>query len=259
MFALLVDDHALLREGLALLMRQRFAQVTLCEASSLAEAFECLAAHPAIELVLLDLGLRDSQGLQGLARMRRTAPQARVVVLSADTRRETVSAAMRAGASGFIPKTARGGVVEIALQMVMNGQIYLPADLLQPGDQEADDLIGAVATGARSASGGVLAAGGLAPGQSGGEPRLACVSPAAALALTRQLGLAPRQGDVLRLMLEGLSNKAIGRELDLAESTVKSHTIAIFRRLNVAGRAEAMVQAAQLGLYDSGWQRTQPA
>jgi ATP/maltotriose-dependent transcriptional regulator MalT len=97
------------------------------------------------------------------------------------------------------------------------------------------------------------------PGLVGTEPRLASVSLAAVQALTRQLGLAPRQGEVLRLMLEGLSNKAIGRELDLAESTVKSHTIAIFRRLNVAGRAEAMVHAAQLGLYDGGWHRPQPA
>jgi DNA-binding NarL/FixJ family response regulator len=85
------------------------------------------------------------------------------------------------------------------------------------------------------------------------------VNPEAALTLARQLGLAPRQGEVMRLLLEGLSNKAIGRELDLAESTVKSHTIAIFRKLNVGGRAEAMVHAAQLGLYRSGRPWPQPA
>lgn len=263
MLVLLVDDHALLREGLALLMRQRFEQLQLLEASSLGEACICLAEHPAIELVLLDLSLRDSQGLASLTRVRRVAPRATVVVLSADTRHDTMVAAIRAGASGFIPKTARGGVIETALHMVLQGHVYLPADLLQVGAADpAGDLIGGPPPGhqpdgpARGRPGAGTAGAAQLPGV---EPRLVTVPREAAQSLARQLGLAPRQADVLRLLLEGLSNKAIGRELDLAESTVKSHTIAIFRKLNVGGRAEAMVHAAQLGLYCSARHWPQPA
>ncbi|MBK6853196.1 MAG: response regulator transcription factor [Burkholderiales bacterium] len=250
MLVLLVDDHALLREGLALLMRQRFEQLQLLEASSLGEACICLAEHPAIELVLLDLSLRDSQGLASLTRVRRVAPRATVVVLSADTRHDTMVAAIRAGASGFIPKTARGGVIETALHMVLQGHVYLPADLLQVGAVDpAGELIGGPPPG-HQADGPARGRSGAGAAQPpGGEPRLVTVPREAAQSLASQLGLAPRQADVLRLLLEGLSNKAIGRELDLAESTVKSHTIAIFRKLNVGGRAEAMVHAAQLGLY----------
>jgi DNA-binding NarL/FixJ family response regulator len=260
MQVLLVDDHALLREGLALLMRQRFEQLQLLEASSLGEACVCLAQHPDIELVLLDLSLRDSQGLDSLTHVRRVAPRACVVVLSADTRSETMVAAIRAGASGFIPKTARGGVIETALHMVLQGHVYLPAELLQPGAADlSDDLIGGP-TGSGWSGGSTRGRpGASAAPMPSAEPRLVAVHPDAALTLARQLGLAPRQGDVMRLLLEGLSNKAIGRELDLAESTVKSHTIAIFRKLNVGGRAEAMVHAAQLGMYSSGRHWPQPA
>lgn len=243
-------------------MRQRFEQLRLLEASSLGEACICLSDHPDIELVLLDLSLRDSQGLDSLTRMRRVAPRATVVVLSADTSHETMVAAIRAGASGFIPKTSRGGVIETALNMVLQGHVYLPAELLQSGVADlSGDVIGGSSAGhwpqgstrARPGSAGI------ASPLPGSEPRLVTVPPEAALSLARQLGLAPRQGDVMRLLLEGLSNKAIGRELDLAESTVKSHTIAIFRKLNVGGRAEAMVHAAQLGLYSGGRQWPQPA
>jgi DNA-binding NarL/FixJ family response regulator len=86
---------------------------------------------------------------------------------------------------------------------------------------------------------------------------LARAQPHATDELARQFGLAPRQADVLRLMLAGDSNKHIALQLALAESTVKSHAVAIFRKLNVSSRAEAMVQAAQKGVYDP--QRDGPA
>jgi DNA-binding NarL/FixJ family response regulator len=279
MLALLVDDHALMRDGLALLMRHRFAQVRLLQAASLEEACACLAAEPGIELVLLDLKLGDSHGVESVTRLRAEAPEATLVVMSSDERHDTVRAAIRAGASGYIPKTTRGGAIEHALRAVLDGQIYLPPAMLlssltplpahhaaRPTTAPVERWQGParfwpVSPADRSLApmdtgfGPIAQAHGQTPVQTPAQPnvRLARVDVQAVEAAARKLGLAPRQVDVFKPMLEGASNKAIARELDLAESTVKSHTIAIFRKFGVASRAEAMVMAAQLGLYLSAW------
>jgi DNA-binding NarL/FixJ family response regulator len=208
MKTLLVDDHILFREGLAMLINQGFAQALLLQAGSIAETLAQIAEQGDIELVLLDLALPDSSGMSGLKRLREQAPEVTVVVLSADETPETVLAAIEAGAAGFIPKTARLGVMQEALRVVLDGGVYLPEAVLT-----------------RSA----------AP----------VPSPEAA---GDSLGLSPRQLDVLKLLIEGKPNKLICRELDLAESTVKTHLAAIFRRLNANSRTQAVVAAARLGL-----------
>lgn len=234
-----------MREGMAQLMRHCFGHVQLLQAASLGEACICLGGQTGIDLVLLDLNLRDSTGVDSVRRLRRAAPQARVVVLSAESDSDTVRSAIAAGACGFIPKTARRGVIETALQQVLAGQTYLPSGLLQvapPGSpwgyratplpQQQPFLSPSPARPAPASSG-----------------RLTPLRPQATELLVHQIGLAPRQVDVLRLMLEGGSNKLIARELALAESTVKSHSIAIFRKLNVSSRAEVMAHASRIGLY----------
>ncbi|WP_140626848.1 response regulator transcription factor [Methylibium rhizosphaerae] len=210
MKVLLIDDHALFRDALALLITQKLPGLSLLQAGSMAEALQALQADPDVTLALLDLGLPDSQGLDSLARMHDAAPLVTVVVLSADERRETIIAAIEAGAAGFIPKTAQGSVLDNALRVVLDGGVYVPREALDaPGGQ-----------------------------------RFAGLLPAA----TTPLDLSPRQLDVLRLLIEGKSNKLICRELDLSESTVKTHLGAIFRRLDVNSRTQAVLAAARLGL-----------
>lgn len=212
MKTLLVDDHTLFREGLALLITQGFPQLALLQAGAIAEAMAQLDTHPDIELLLLDLALPDSAGTGGLMRLREHAPQVTVVVLSADESPETVLAAIDAGAAGFIPKTARSGVMQQALQTVLAGGVHLPpALLLERAEIDADALAG--------------------------SPPADAVS-----------GLTPRQCDVLRLLIEGKSNKMICRDLELSESTVKTHLASIFRRLGANSRTQAVVAAARLGL-----------
>ena len=167
-----------------------------------------IAEQGDIELVLLDLALPDSSGMSGLKRLREQAPEVTVVVLSADETPETVLAAIEAGAAGFIPKTARLGVMQAALRVVLDGGVYLPEAVLT-----------------RSAAP-------VPPPDEAGD----------------SLGLSPRQLDVLKLLIEGKPNKLICRELDLSESTVKTHLAAIFRRLNANSRTQAVVAAARLGL-----------
>lgn len=209
MKVLLIDDHALFRDALSLLITQRLPSLTLLQAGSMAEALQVLQAQPDTPLALLDLGLPDSQGLDSLTRLHEAAPLVTVVVLSADERRETIIAAIEAGAAGFIPKTAQRSVLDEALRVVLDGGVYVPRQALAtPG-----------APGAHTAT---------APGAA--------------------LDLSPRQLDVLRLLIEGKSNKLICRELDLSESTVKTHLGAIFRRLDVNSRTQAVLAAARLGL-----------
>jgi len=216
MKTLLVDDHSLFREGLALLITQGFAQLQLQQAGDIAEAIRQLQLNPDTELLLLDLALPDSAGMSGLICLREHAPQVTIVVLSADESPETVLAAIDAGAAGFIPKTARGGVMQQALRTVLAGGVYLPPSAV---------------LGARDDAAAVAAA---------FDPPVPDAD-----AVT---GLTPRQTDVLRLLIEGKTNKLICRELDLSESTVKTHMASIFSRLGASSRTQAVVAAARLGL-----------
>ncbi len=217
--ALLVDDHTLFREGLALLMAERFPEVHLLQVSDLTSALVHLSADRGIDLLLLDLGLRDSQGTDSLPVLRSVAPDLTVVVLSADERPETILASIELGAAGFIPKTARSGAIEAALRVVLGGGIYLPPQLFR--HLPAFDLP---------------------------LPDDSLTAAERQLAVIWELGLTPRQVDVLRLLVVGLSTKVIARQLGLAESSVKTHLLGLFRRLGVSSRVQAVIAAARAGL-----------
>lgn len=211
MKTLLIDDHPLFREGLALLMTSAFPHLEIRQAGSIGQALDKLRGDPDIRLALLDLGLPDSAGTLSLRRLRDAAPELTVVVLSADEAPETVLGAIDDGAAGFIPKTSQPGAMRSALETVFAGGVYLPPRVL-----------------------GLRADAPAAPSAEMG------------------LGLSPRQLDVLKLLINGKSNKVICRELDLSESTVKTHLAAIFRRLDVNSRTQAVVAAARLGLRLGG-------
>lgn len=205
MKCLLVDDHALIRDALALLITLHHSHVDLRHAVCLADARTLIAAEPDIQLVLLDLTLADSRGLATLHSVREAAPDARIVVVSAEDAPQTVLAALDAGAAGFIPKSAESGVLRRAIATVLDGGVVLP------------------------------------PSAEGAEPAPVGVD-------AQRLGLTSRQVDVLRMLVDGLSNKSIARALDLSPSTVKTHVEAIFLRLQVSSRTQAVVAAARLGL-----------
>ena len=211
---LLVDDHALLRDGLALLMAQEFSALQVLQAGTLAEAHAALQSHPDVRLVLLDLSLPDGDGIDAMPRLRDAAPGAMLVALSADEKPETVLAAIAAGAAGYIPKTSQSGVMVEALRHVLSGGVYLPAAVLERRAAERRD-----------------------PGAADAAQHSA-----------EDLGLSPRQVDVLKLLVEGKSNKLIARDLLMSESTVKTHLEALFRKLGANSRTQAVVAAARLGL-----------
>jgi DNA-binding NarL/FixJ family response regulator len=208
---LVVDDHTLIREALRGVLQELKPEAGVIDASSCREALELAQANAAeLDLVLLDLGLPDGDGFDTLGELRDLYPAVAIVVLSASKDRDSVTKALDLGALGFIPKSASRAVMVSALQLVFAGGIYVPPEILQ-------------------------------------RSKAPMSAPVSASTSPSELGLTERQIDVLALMMQGKSNKAVCRELDLAEATVKNHITAILRALKVTNRTEAVIAVAAFG------------
>lgn len=213
---LVVDDHPLIREALKQVLRDLDPRIDLLEAESVQQALAVVAMHPDLRLMLLDLGLPGENGLDALPLLRENYPQLPVVVLSASEQPGIVKHAIDAGAMGYIPKTSSRDLLVNSLRRVISGGVYLPEDALL------------------EQSGGVSGMGRL--DIDGRPPGL------------HDIGLSERQGQVLALLVQGKPNKMIGRELNLAEGTVKIHVTSILRTLKVANRTQAVFAVSMLGL-----------
>lgn len=222
MKVLLIDDHPVFREGLALLLMPLVDAMSVWEAGSCEEALDLLERQGEADLTILDLSLPGMSGLSGLQQFRRLYPGMPVVVLSSADDKGTVLDALDAGAMGFIPKSSTSQVMIGALRLILAKGIYLPPSVFL-ADRHASPLppVAAVAAEASSAP----------PAKSPAD-----------------LGLTPRQADVLYHILQGSPAKLIGRELNLSPSTVKAHTTAVLRSLNVTTRTQAVVAAGRMGL-----------
>lgn len=127
---LLVDDHELFRAGLRLLLLSIDGSMTVLEACGVGEALAATARHPDLQLCLLDLGLKDGGGLDALRQIKSAVPQAAIVVVSALEDTATVYRCIEAGAMSFVPKSAAPRVLTEALQQVLRGAIYFPAQII---------------------------------------------------------------------------------------------------------------------------------
>jgi DNA-binding NarL/FixJ family response regulator len=211
---LVVDDHVLIREALGVVLRELKGEgLHVLEASDSHQAMRQIEDNPDVELVLLDLGLPDRDGFEVLSELADSHPTISVVVHSAHQDRERVMKALDLGALGFVPKSARREVLLWAFNLIFSGGVYIPPEIL---DRPRP-----------------------APAQ-----RVSSTAPVSAV----DLGLTERQMQVLALMMQGMSNKAICRALDLAEPTVKIDVSAILKALKAANRTEAVVVAVALGL-----------
>jgi DNA-binding NarL/FixJ family response regulator len=204
---LLIDDHVLIREALHSLLRELTCDTTVLEAANCTQGMRLAEKHADVELILLDLNLPDGDGFNVLADLRGLYPSVSIVVLSATNDRDKVMRALDLGAVGFIPKSTQRAVMLSGLQLVLSGGIYIPPEIL------AHELPPSPT-----------------PKQSATDQSR--VSPS-------DLGLTERQVEVLALMMQGKSNKAICRVLHVSVSTVKNHVAAIFKALRVANRTEA--------------------
>jgi DNA-binding NarL/FixJ family response regulator len=223
---LVVDDHPLMVDAirLALLTLDRSAEIQT--AADLPAALAATGEGNAFDLVLLDLGLPGCTGLEALGRFREERPEQAVVVVSGSSGRELILDALDRGAMGFIPKTSPPDVLRQAVRLITSGGIFIPIEAVKSAGQAATPPVAHVAP-----NGNPSASPGLTP---------------------RDLGLTPRQGDVLALLLKGLPNKLIARKLDISENTAKVHVAAVLHALRVSTRTQALIEATRLGLRLGG-------
>jgi two-component system, NarL family, nitrate/nitrite response regulator NarL len=128
---LIVDDHAVVRLGLAQVLRQILGGCEVSEANDLAQALAVLAARPDVALVVLDVHLPGTAPLQALSTVRRGFPLLPVLLLSADTDPDLAGRALREGAAGWLPKSADARMLVAAVELVLQGGCYVPAFLRQ--------------------------------------------------------------------------------------------------------------------------------
>jgi DNA-binding NarL/FixJ family response regulator len=196
------------------------SDVETCEAGSSEAALSQVASQSDIDLILMDLGLPDMSGLDAIKLMRERHTGIPVVALSSSDDKATVLRALDNGAMGFVPKSSNSAILAGALRLILAHGIYLPPSVFL-GERHAPSA-------ERPSRPGIDTPQARSPGD---------------------LGLTARQGDVLLRILQGKSAKVISRELNLSASTVKTHTSAVLRALNVTTRTQAIIAAGKLGLH----------
>ena len=228
MKVLLIDDHPLILSALQTVIESLGTDTTVVGAGSARAARETLKADADFDLVLLDLQLGDADGFDVLVEFRAKYPALPVVVVSASDRSSDVIRAVDAGAMGFVPKRASHATLFEALHMVMSGGIFVPPMTLgvDPAPKLEGDTVPSVLRVVREQAQD-------SGFQTGG------------VSLT-EIGLTPRQTEVLGLLLKGQPNKLIARELNLSVETVKDHVAAVLRALGVSSRTQAVLAVSQM-------------
>lgn len=211
---LVADDHGLYRAGLVFLLKDQIHADEVLEVGGFDQALDRLASDSEISVALFDLSMPGMTGPESLAVVRETYPSVKVAVVSGSEDRDLVLRALSVGLSGYIPKSLGEAEIADAIRMVVGGQIFVPPFLAAASATKP--------AGARPAD---------TPDQHG---------TAAQVDSDR---LTPRQRDVLKCVVRGLSNKEVARELDIAEGTVKIHLAALFVHFGVRNRTELATKA----------------
>jgi DNA-binding NarL/FixJ family response regulator len=206
------DDQDLIRGGLRAILDAAGDIEVVAEASSGLAAATAAATHLA-DVVLMDVQMPGSDGIQGTAAVLQARPQCRVLVLTMFDLDEYVFAALRAGASGFLLKTTSPAELSAAVRACHSGELLFAPTVTRR----------LVETYVRR------------PPVTGGVP-------------ARLSALTGREIDVLRALARGLSNAEIARELYLGETTVKTHVTRILAKLGLRDRVQAVVLAYECGL-----------
>lgn len=203
---LVIDDHALIREGLRQVLRGLEEDVEVFEAGSCARAFELALQEPELDLVLLDYHLPDMSGLEALDIFARQHPALPIIVLSGSVNPRIMQQVMNKGAAAFLTKSGMSDELLSVTRLVLAGGVHMPALAPLASEEGAADA-----------------------------PPL----------------LTPRQEEVLQLLLDGYTNKEIGRMLFLSEETVKNHVSSILRCFGVTTRTQAVLAARRHGYASS--------
>ena len=205
---LVVEDHPVVAEGLVALFDGEPLLHVVAWAPSVADAVRVAESEP-VDVAVVDFRLPDGTGADVAARVREHRPGAAIVFLSADDSDQAMLAAVEAGASGYLVKSAAGPEIVEAVRRAADGEMLIPAPKL------------AALLGRRRE----------VAGQDDDRAR-------------RLASLTPRETEMLELMTRGLDNREIAARLTLAYPTVRSHVRKVLQKLGARSRLEAVVKAA---------------
>ncbi len=203
------DDHPLFRDAILKVIKQHYPDAVVVESTDLDSTITDLELNSETDLLLLDLHMPGSQDLFGLIMVREQFPSIPVAIISADDELDTINRAMGHGACGYIPKSCSPQVIFNAISTMLDGELWVP-DTIR---------------------------GNLTP--VGNEEK----SLAAKIAT-----LTPQQYRVIYYLREGWLNKQIGYELGITEATIKAHLTAIFRKLGISNRTQAVAMLSKMSL-----------
>ena len=206
---LIADDHPLFREALKGALSAKFEGLEVFESSDFDSTLQVLSEQEDLDILLLDLHMPGNGDLYGLIRIREDYPSLPIAVVSGSEDINIVSKVMGYGAMGFIPKSSSSDDIANAINQILEGDTWLPKELKNKVAEIE------------------------------GEDREIAAQVAS---------LTPQQYRVLQYLHEGLLNKQIAYELHISEATVKAHITAIFRKLGVYNRTQAVLIAAKLQL-----------
>ncbi|ODU45388.1 response regulator transcription factor [uncultured Aquimonas sp.] len=222
---LLVDDHAVVRQGLRAYLELQAGIEVCAEAAGAREAGE-EAGRTRPDVAIVDLVMPDEDGIQATRRIRRASPHTRVLLLTSRLGSADVQPAFEAGAAGYQLKEIGGSELLDSLQRVARGERVLHPRLQGAGQ-------------AGSADGGAGRAGAPQPSAAPTTRTAAAVADAA---------LSAREREVLLLLAEGLSNTDIAERLQIGDATVKTHVGNVLGKLGLSDRTQAAVWAWRNGV-----------
>lgn len=205
---MIVDDHAVIRSGLRMLIEQDQAMSVVAQAGTVAQAIE-LAQRERPDIIVLDLVLGDEDALESLPELCKVSPKSRVLVLTGVQSPDSHRTAIRRGAMGIVLKQQAAELLLKAIHRVHEGEVWIDRS-----------MIGSVVSEARD---GMLEA---------ADPEAPKIS-----------SLTPREREVIALVSEGLKNKLIGERLFISETTVTHHLSSIYSKLGVSDRLELVIYA----------------
>lgn len=222
---LLADDHTLFREGVASLL-ERAGDIRLVGEAATGEEAVRLADELLPDVVLMDLKMPGMGGIEATRAIVGRGPQVGVIVVTMFEDDESVFAALKAGARGYVLKDAGRGELLRAIRAVARGEALLGAPIARRVLEQFS---------------------GPPPGP---PPVRVPPRPESSSPLFDEL--TPRELEVLRLIARGLKNREIAGKLVISEKTVGNHVSNIFAKLHVADRVQAIIRAREAGLGREG-------
>jgi DNA-binding NarL/FixJ family response regulator len=209
---LVIDDHPIFRQAISGIIESKFAGSEIMQADSIAAAHEQIQTHQEFDLILLDLNMPSTSGLSGLLELRNEYPTIPVVIISAENDKQQILQTISYGAVGFISKSSPVESITESLESIFAGNVCLPSDIIRTASDKP-----------------------------AAKPNKEFeILPEKMQLLTR------KELIVLKYLTQGEANKYIAYEMNISETTVKSHVSSILKKLGATNRVKVVVGAANI-------------